>query len=174
MNAHVLSPMEAELELTLLNANADDMSSSDLYLWLRESGLPSEVAIRLHDLVDTVKEIGSSVINIGKIIIIKIIEFVKAHPNLAIGITVGAAIGALAMMIPFLGVYLTPIAMLLGMTIGAVGGHRLDKIEKGQRVDTDVNLVSIAQDVIEIAKEFFKLLIDIFNSVFDEQVFQGA
>jgi len=174
MNAHVLSPMEAELELTLWNADADDMSSSDLYLWLRESGLPSEVAIRLHGLVDTVKEIGGSVINIGKIIIIKIIEFVKAHPNLAIGIAVGAAIGALAMMIPFLGVYLAPTAMLFGMTIGAVGGHRLDKIEKGQLVDTDVNLVSIAQDIIEIAKEFFKLLIDIFNSVFDEQVFQGA
>ena len=57
MNAHVLTPALANLELTLLNAEAESVSSSDLYLWLNESGLPSEVAIRLKNLVDTVKEV---------------------------------------------------------------------------------------------------------------------
>ena len=174
MNAHVLTPALANLELTLLNAEAESVSSSDLYLWLNESGLPSEVAIRLKNLVDTVKEVGNKTISIGKIILLKIIEFVKAHPNLAIGIAVGAAIGALVIMVPFLGTYLAPTAILLGISIGAIAGHPLDKIEKGQSVNTEANLIAIGQDVIEIAKEFFKLLIDIFNTVFDTWVLRGA
>ncbi|MDP2903375.1 MAG: hypothetical protein Q8N96_09760 [Methylovulum sp.] len=174
MNAQVFTPGQAELELTLLNVDAESMSSSDLYLWLRESGLPSEVAIRLESLVDTVTEIGNRVISIGKIILIKIIEFVNAHPNLAIGIAVGAAIGTLVSMIPFLGVYLAPIAMAVSTTIGAIAGHRIDKLEKGQAVNTQAELVAIGQDAIEIAKEFFKLLIAIFNAVFDERVLQGV
>jgi hypothetical protein len=173
-NTHVLTPAQANLDLTLWNAEAESMSSSDFYLWLRESGLPSEVAIRLQNLVDTVKEVGNRVISIGRIILIKIIEFAKAHPNLAIGVAVGAAIAALVSMIPFLGHYLAPIALLLGVSIGAVAGHRLDKLEKGQAVDTSMNVMTIGQDIIEIAKAFFQLLIDIFNSVFGGQVFQDA
>jgi ElaB/YqjD/DUF883 family membrane-anchored ribosome-binding protein len=174
MNAHVLTPSMANLELTLLNAEAESVSSSDLYLWLRESGLPSEVAIRLKNLVDTVKEIGNNTISIGKIILLKIIEFVKAHPNLAIGIAVGAAIGALVSMVPFLGPYLAPTAILFGISIGAIAGYRLDKIEKEQSVDTEANPIAIGQDVIEIAKAFFKLLIDIFNTVFNALVLKGS
>ncbi len=174
MNAHVLTPALANLELTLLNAEAESASSSDFYLWLSESGLPSEVVIRLKTLVDFVKETGNKTISIGKIILLKIIEFVKAHPNLAIGIAVGAAIGALVNMVPFLGTYLAPTAILLGISIGAIAGYRLDKIENEQSVDAEANTVAIGQDVIEIAKEFFKLLIDIFNTVFDAWVLEGA
>ena len=117
MNAQVITPAHADLELTLLNADAESIPSSDLYVWLRESGLPSEVAIRLHSLVDTSAKVGGRVISIGKIILIKIIEFVKAHPNMAIGIAVGAAIGALVSMIPFLGVYLAPIVTVISTVI---------------------------------------------------------
>ena len=172
MNDKAFSPAQADLEITLMDASAECVSSSDLYLWLRECGLPSEVAIRLHNLVDTTAKVGDRIIGIGKIIVIKIVEFVKAHPSLALGIAVGAAIGALVSAVPFLGVYLAPIAMAISTTIGAIAGHRLDKIEKGQSVVTGVDLISIGQDVIEIAKEFFQLLIDVFNAVFDEQVLQ--
>ena len=139
-----------------------------------ESGLPSEVAIRLQNLVDTVKEVGSRTISIGKIILFKIIEFVRAHPNLAIGIAVGAAIALLASMVPFLGTYLAPIALLLGVSIGAIAGHRLDKVEQGQKITTNANMVSLSQEVIEIVKAFFQLLIDVFNAVFHDQVLQDV
>jgi hypothetical protein len=174
MNAHILTPAQAKLELALLNAEAESIASSDLYLWLRESGLPSEVAIRLMSLVDTVEKIGNRIISIGKIILIKIIEFVKANPNLAIGIAVGAAIGALVFTVPFLGAYLAPIAILLGVSVGAIAGIRLDKIEKGESVNVGANPIAIAQDIIEIAKLFFKLLIDIFNTVFDACALKGV
>ncbi len=174
MNALVLTPAQANFDLVLWNAEAESVSSSDLYLWLRESGLPSEVAIRLQSLVGTVAKVESKVISVGKIILIKLIEFVKAHPNLAIGIAVGAAIGVLVSTIPFLGVYLAPAATAISVTIGAIAGHRLDKLDKGQAVNMSSDLIAIGQDVIEIAKEFFKLLIGIFNMVFNGQVVQGV
>jgi hypothetical protein len=170
MNAQTLTPAQAEFKLALMNAEADSISGSDLYLWLCEQGLPSEVAIRLRELIDATAPVADRVINIGKIILIKIIEFVKAHPNLAIGIAVGAAIGALVSMIPFLGVYLAPVATAISVSVGAIAGHRLDKMEQGQNVNTSSGLIAIGQDLIEIAKVFFGLLIDIFNSVFDKQL----
>jgi ElaB/YqjD/DUF883 family membrane-anchored ribosome-binding protein len=170
MNAQVLTPTKADFKLTLLNAEAESVSSSDLYLWLTESGLPSEIAIRLKDLIDVTAKVADHIINIGKIVLIKIIEFIQAHPNLAIGIAVGAAIGALVSMIPFLGVYLAPIAMAISVTVGAIAGHRLDKIEQGKVANTTDGLIAIGKDVIEIAKVFFNLLIDIFNTIFEQQL----
>ena len=166
MTAATISPMQAQLEIALLNAEAESTSSSNLYIWLRESGMPSEVAIRIQSLVDTTAEVAGQVYSIGKIVVIKIIEFVKAHPNMAIGMAVGASVGALTSMIPFLGPYLAPIAIAIGATMGAVAGHRSDKMDKGLTVNTGV--IAVAQDLLEIAMEFFKLLIDIFNAVFTQ------
>ncbi|SDZ14259.1 DUF2273 domain-containing protein [Nitrosomonas sp. Nm58] len=173
MGMQNLTAAQASLDLVLWDAEANSIASSDFYLWLRDCGLPSEVAIRLKSFVETTVEIANCTISIGKIILIKIIEFVKAHPSLAIGIAVGAAIGVLVSMIPFLGTYLAPIATALGITIGAIAGHRRDKLDKGASVNTDMSLISITQDLIEIAKEFFKLLIDIFNTVFNGQSLRG-
>ena len=92
----------------------------------------------------------------------KIIKFVKVHPFLVVGAGIGAAVGAavagLITAIPFLGPLLAPVAMALGITtaaLGAVTGHRLDKSFQG-----------ITEDIIEIAQEFFKLLADVFNTIF--------
>jgi len=169
MNAHAVTLAQTNLDLALLNAEAESIASSDLYIWLHER-LPSEIAIRLYDLVDKTEEVADRIISIGKIILIKIIEFVNTHPNLTLGIALGVAIGVLVNQVPYLGPFLSPIAMALGVSIGAVAGHRLDKREKGQVANSDVNLIAISQDLIEIAKEFFKLLIDIFNAVFDKPV----
>jgi hypothetical protein len=165
-----LSQAQADFRLTMLNAQSETVSGSDLYLWLCEQGLPSEVVVRLKDLIDVTTKVADRVINVGKIVIIKIIEFTKAHPNLAIGIAIGAVIGALVSAIPFLGVYLAPIATVIAVTIGAIAGHRLDKIENGQSINIDTDVFAIGQDIIEIAKLFFNLLIDIFNTVFGNEV----
>lgn len=164
MSARPLTPAQANLELALLNAEAEAIPSRDLYLWLRESGLPSEVAIRLRSLVDTSVLIASKIISVGKIILLRIIDFIKANPQLALGIAIGAAVGALSSMIPFFGPYVAPVATAIGVTIGAVAGHRNDKIARGENVNTGV--VAIAQDVIEIAREFFILFAEIFNTIF--------
>ena len=73
-------------------------------------------------------------------------------------------------MIPFFGAFLAPIAMAISASIGAVAGHRLDKMQSGEVVNISDDIIAIGKDVIEIAKEFFRLLADIFNAVFDEQL----
>ena len=155
---------QAKLEVVLWQADADMVSSSDLYIRLTEMGLPSEVAIRLKELLEIVKAIGGRVISIGKIIVIKLIEFIERHPNLATGMALGAAVSSLIASIPFLGPILAPIAMLLGIAIGGIAGHRVDKAQGG-KMDGDLGTIAIAQDVIEIARAFFQLFIDTLTAV---------
>ena len=153
---------QAELELALLQADADSMTSSDLYVWLLNCGLPPEVVAKLHELIGKTRKVGEKVIAVGKIVIMKIIEFVKENPNLAIGLAVGAVIGVLVSAIPFLGSLLAPIAVALGL----IAGHRLDRMAAGEDVSSNLNLGTIAEDVIQIARKFLTLLIEIFNLIF--------
>lgn len=162
MAEQVVSFAQANLKMSLWQVEAESIKNSDLYVWLNQSGLPSEVAIRLHELVTFTKKVSGKVFAVGKIVLIKIIEFVKAHPFLVTGAGIGAAVGAavagMIIAIPFLGQLLTPVAMALGITIalvGAVAGHNLDKCFQG-----------FGDDIFEIAQEFFKLVADVFNTIF--------
>jgi hypothetical protein len=164
LKSHAYTPATAELELVLLSAEAESLSDTDFYAWLCERGLSSEAAIRLKSLVDLTVEAGNRTVNIGKLIAVKLIEFVKTHPNLAVGIAIGAALAALVGIVPFLGTYLAPIAAVVGASVGAVAGHRKDLVDQG--IDpARQGMIAIGQDVIEIAKAFFKLLIELFQIV---------
>ncbi|MEG4493343.1 hypothetical protein [Microcoleus sp. D3_18_C4] len=156
-----LSLPQANLKMALWQVDADAMSSSDLYVWLNDMGLPHEVSMRLHELATYTKKAANKVLLIGKILLIKIIEFVKAHPNLVIGVAVGVAVEILANSIPFVGPLLAPLATALGIPIGAIAGHRLDR----DKEESD-GIIGIVQEIIEIAKDFFQLLIDVFNTIF--------
>ena len=92
MSAKALTPAQANLELALLSSEAETLSSSDFYAWLRDRGLPDEAAIRLKAVAEITAEIGQRIIQVGKMIIIRIMAFVRAHANLSIGIAIGAAI----------------------------------------------------------------------------------
>ena len=138
-----LTMEQAELELALLQADADSMTSSDLFVWLHNSGLSPEVAGELHDLIDK---------TIGKIIIMKIIEFVKENPNLSIGAAVGAVIGVLLSAVPFLGPVLAPVASALG-------------IIEGEDVSSDLSLIGV-----QVARKFLDPLIQICNMIFKDEV----
>ena len=162
----VLSTPQAKLKLTLWQVEADSTSNSELYAWLVDSGLPHEAAIILHQLISVTRKVGSKVFAIGKIVVRKIIEFLKAHPFLVVGAGIGAAVGVavatLITSIPLLGQLLAPVAMALGITITAVGavvGHRLDKCFKG-----------VGEDIFEIAQQFFNLVADVFNVILRDVV----
>lgn len=157
-----LKTAQANLKLSLWNIEADSVKSSDLYMKLQELGLPEEVVSRLHDLVLFTKPIAGKVYSIGKIVLLKIIEFVKAHPFMVAGAGIGAVIGAsiagLITSIPLLGPILAPVALLLGIIItgaGAVIGYRLDK-----------QFRDVGEDIVEVAQHFFALLSDVINTVF--------
>ena len=165
MTAQKFTTATAELEFVLQCAEADTFSDTDFYQWLRESGLPIEVAIRLKALIDATAEIGGRTINIGRLIIVKLMDFIKMHKNLAIGIAIGAAIAVLVSSIPFLGPFLAPIAAAIGITFGALAGHRIDMGSSGKMPYPVNDPIAIAQDVIEIAKAFLKLFIELLQIV---------
>jgi hypothetical protein len=85
-------------------------------------------------------------IEVGKIIVMKIIEFLKANPKLAASLAIGAAVYLLAHAIPFIGPLLAPLlaAAAAMYTFGTL---------------------SSLDDVIKLAKEFFSFMVDIFNAV---------
>ncbi|MEL6440022.1 MAG: hypothetical protein AAFQ80_12300 [Cyanobacteria bacterium J06621_8] len=172
MTSAALKLANSNLKMALLQAEADSFSSNELYVWLSDSGLPTQIATRLHELVTYTKKAGKKVFAVGKIILIKIIEFVKAHPHLVtgigIGLTVGFAVQTLVSSIPFIGAVLAPVAgaltSTLGITIFGIAGHRLDKRSQGRH--TSDGLIGVAEDVLEITKEFFEFIADIFNTIF--------
>ena len=137
-----------------LYCRADSMSSSELYVWLNNTRLSPEITIRLHELANYTEKVGNEVIYIGKIILIKIIEFVKAHPYLTTGIAIGATGGYLLNSIPFIGPILAPLATVLGIVLFGIAGHRLDKRAQGKEVQSGI--LGVAEDVVEIAAAFFR------------------
>lgn len=166
MSNQNLSAAQANLKLALWNAEADSVRGSEIYIQIQELGLPEEVVSRLHELIAFTKKVAGKVFAIGKIVLLKIIEFVKAHPFLVIGAGIGAVVGSaiagLITSIPFLGQLLAPVAAVLGITItalGAVIGHRLDKQFQG-----------VGEDIVEIAQHFFSLITDVFNTIFRDVV----
>lgn len=155
----------AELEFVLLSAEASAFSDTDFFLWLRESGLSAEAAIRLKSLLEATVEVGGRVIEIGRLILVKLIEFVNANKNLATGAALGAGIAVLISGVPLIGPLLAPIATILGVSIGAIAGHRLDIKNADANVARSNHPIDIGQDLIEVAAAFFSLLIAIFKIV---------
>lgn len=142
-------------EVLLYETRYQDVNRSKMSAWLLKKGLPIDVVTRLDDLWDDTKLVAGRVITVGKIIFCRILEFIKAYPHAAIGALVGAAIGALTNGVPLLGPLLAPITSGLGAIVGAVGGATLDT-GKGD-----------IQSIILVAKDFFMMLIDIFNAIFN-------
>ncbi len=159
-----ISPAQANLKLSLWQLQVESVRNSDLYLWLQDCGLPQEVVVRLHRLVDYTEEVGGKTLALGKIILLKLVEFVKSHPNLTAGAAVGAAAAILVNAIPFLGPVLAPVLGPLAVALGVVAGHRLDKRAQGREISG--GMIGFAEDVIEIARDFFGLLIEVFNVCF--------
>ena len=146
----------AQLKLGLLNAQTAQMNKLDLITRFTNKGLPQEIVTRLDWLWEETKVIAGQVIHLGKIILMKIWEWVERNPNMVIGMAIGAAIGALVSLIPFIGPFLAPIATALGLVIGGIAGHRVDKKMSGHVLGE--GKMAIAEDVITMAKEFFRLL----------------
>lgn len=164
MNTTSVTLPQARLELALLQAEADMVKGSDIYIRFTEMGFSSELSIRLKALMDFVKQIGDEMISVGKIIVLKFFEFVEKHPNLAAGIALGAVVSLLISSVPFLGPVLAPLALPLGIAVGAVVGHRMDKAQGGP-LNGEFGFLDIAQDVIEIARAFFGLFIETLTTI---------
>lgn len=141
-----LNSAQAMLELTLLNAETSGQSFDDVVLEGLQRGLPPELLIRMKSLWEQTKKVGNELIEVGKIIVMKIIEFLKANPKLAASLAISAAVYLLAHAIPFIGPLLAPLLAAVAEIYSFGTLYSLD-------------------DVINLAKEFFALVVEIFNAV---------
>ncbi|MDE5832339.1 MAG: hypothetical protein K2H64_05045 [Desulfovibrio sp.] len=153
MNANV-----ALKELITLDSRTGDMDMTDIMVWLGNRGIPVSVLTRMETLWDVTKKIGEKTARVGKIIILKIVEFIREHPNAAIGMALGASIGALSSMVPFIGPLLAPVATAIGAAYGFCVGAKLDYCSRSDPA-------SPFEGLILIAKDFFKTLAEIFNTL---------
>jgi hypothetical protein len=135
---------QALSDLKLLNEKTIKLDFHEYILDGIERNVPTEILTRMEELWDITKAIGGEIIAIGKIIVMKIFDFLKANPKLAAGLAVGAIIYFLSNAIPLIGPILAPILA----TITAI--YTLYKITS-------------ANEMQEMIKDFFKLLASIFN-----------
>jgi hypothetical protein len=151
----VMSPAKAKLQLALLNSSAANLEKRDFIVRFTNAGLPQEIVVRLDEWWDTTKIVAGEIINIGRIVIQKIWEFVAANPNMLIGAAVGAAIGALVGLVPFIGPMLAPAGMTIGAVLGGIWGFESDRENRGEIIKRGP--IGVAENLVGMAQEFFKL-----------------
>ena len=123
-----INSAEAMLELTLLNAETVDASFDDVFVASVSKGISPEILTRMRDLWETSKVIGNEVVQIGKIIVLKLVEFLNANPRLAASLALGAAVYFLSHAIPFIGPLLAPLLSALTTVMAIFKGSSFDDI----------------------------------------------
>jgi hypothetical protein len=144
--ASILDSNQAMLELTVLSAETSGKTFDDVVLEGLRRDIPPELLTRMKSLWETTKTIGNETIEVGKIIVLKIVEFLKANPKLAASLALGASVYLLSQAVPVIGPILAPLLAAV-TTIYAFGS------------------IGTFDDVIKTAKEFFAMLVSIFNAV---------
>ena len=155
-NAAVLKSEEGMFELSLLNAEASETKFDDLVVDAIGRGIPAELITRLKEIWDAARVIAGEVVAVGRIIVGRIIEFVKQNPKLTLGLALGAAVAALMGGIPLIGPLLQPLSAWVATLYGGGVGAAM------QQGDFSGSPFTAAT---ELASKFFELLVAIFRSV---------
>ncbi|MGX3044463.1 hypothetical protein [Helicobacter sp. T3_23-1056] len=174
--------MTKEISLQELDSLAVQVKEIDKSMArvLMDMGVPRDIAYTIDELTDKAIIIGNKLYDIGKILLLKIIEFIKANPNLSAGIGLGICIAAfnsvLVGIVPFIGVWLAPLVAkltaLLSIPLGAIVGALLDK--KGENTPQNIEEMlkmpkgSIVSGAIEALKKLCQLFADIFQTLKSE------
>lgn len=163
--------IDQEMALMSMESKAKQATAVDIFNEFTKMGLSSEVVTALKEIsIKTAKNIAGKVIEVGKIIIMQIIEFIKENPGLAIGAAIGGAIGALSFFIPFIGAFVGPIGTYLGAGIGGMIGNKIQNTNEGKL--NSGGLAGEIENAMNVAKKFFQLLKDIFTAIFKPEALQ--
>jgi hypothetical protein len=142
----VMTNEQAMLELTLINAELTDQDFDDVVVEGLQSGIPPELLTRMKELWEQTKNIAGEVIEVGKIVVMKIIDFIRAHPKLGKSLALGAAVYFISHAIPIVGPLLAPLLASVTTIYSLWNRASFD-------------------EVVNMAKDFFALIVNIFNAV---------
>lgn len=155
-NEAAMTTSRAMMELSILSAEASQQEFDDVAVELLGRGIPAEIVTRLKQVWEVTKRLAGEVIALGKILVGKILEFVRAHPGLAIGLAIGAAAAAMVASIPILGSILAPITSVAMTAYGA---------GVGATIDNNAASIDPFSAAVGLAKAFFEFLATIFNGI---------
>lgn len=135
-------------------AEAESIGRAQIYAMLTRFRLPQEVIVRLMRLWSLTWEVPGAIIEIGRIILLKLCAFIADNSGLAAGTALGIALAALVEGIPLLGPVLSPIVAVLGCSVFGVIGHRLDRHRQGKLGGTLSTAAQVYLSLIgDIARE---------------------
>ena len=143
-------------ELSMLNAETSEAEFEEVIIEGIKMGIPPEILTRLQELWEATKEIAGEIVAIGKIIVMEIINFLRANATIAVGVAIGAAVSSLLLIIPFIGPLLFPLAALLTTTYGFGVGAAM------QYGDISGSPLTAA---VALATKFFDLFIRVMKAV---------
>jgi len=161
----IVLTMDQEMALMSMQSKAKKTTALDIFNEFTRMGLSQEVFIALKEVsLRTAKDIAGKTIEIGKIIILKIFDFIKENPGIAIGAAIGGAIGALSLFIPFIGSIIAPFGTTLGVAVGIFIGNQIQNTKEGKL--SSKGLTGDIENAYDIAKKFFNLIKEIIIAIF--------
>lgn len=181
MEASLLPPPQARLKLAVLSKQAEARNSYEFHSEMKELGLPDEVIEILERILRVTSKVAGKVICIGKIIVIKLLEYVVKHPLQVAGLASTYALGIALHGIfawvstlaewPIIGSLLSKLALIIAhlcktvfvplMVILPVAGITVGEI-------ADKKYPEISESFHNVSTDFFELLGQILNSIKDE------
>ncbi|MCG6898162.1 MAG: hypothetical protein LJE60_13810 [Thiocapsa sp.] len=154
---------KAVFQAMALQAEAARLDRVETMAYFSITGVPLEVITRLDSLWDKTIEVAETTLDIGKIVLLKLIQFIKANPHAGIGLLIGLALGMLINAVPYVGPIIAPVAAVALTVVSTLSGHRLDTALRG-----DYTGDGLIEDLITITKQFWTLIWDIMNSIIVE------
>jgi hypothetical protein len=150
------------------NRESKFVQNDEIFKQIRELGLSKTILTQLCKLVKITRKVAGETFFIGKMILIRVLHFIKVHPflvtSLGLSVVIANIVASLIASIPVFGGFLISLLSALkidialkvtGTVISMVFGDSLDK-----------QFPSLGESIFKIAKDFFCLFIDVFNMIF--------
>lgn len=175
----------AKIELMALQTKVSKYDDTDMFTHFINNGVPEKIILLLQKLWKYTVKLGEKVIEIGKIIFIKLLEFIKENPNLTLGLVLGAFFGTFAgfseewVFFDSLRVIFNEISFYALTLLGIVSGSMQDKAEKNGNGQIKVHnelqgFFAVSGEIIGSIKKFLEKLIDIISSLMESFKYEKA
>ena len=119
-------------------------------------------------LFDQMSFVALQVLLIFRILGRVLLAFFRENPFLSAGVGLGLLLAVPVGWVPLIGVFLAPIAIPFGLAIGAIAGHRLDRMRRGLEVSDQPAamfeyLVAAFKKMLSLFGDFYRELRDHFS-----------
>ncbi len=114
-------------------------------------------------LFDQMSFVALQILVIFRILGRVLVAFFRDNPFLSTGVGLGLLLAVPVGWVPLVGVFLAPVAIPFGLAIGAIAGHRLDRMRRGLAVSDQPAamfeyLVAAFKELLSLFGDFYREL----------------